>query len=298
MKNKTENISVIILHYNDAQLTKDYIDNLRKLNWGTIKRSIIIVDNNSPDKSGRILSEQYKDDKDVIVILSEDNLGFAKGNNIGIQYAMKYCNPELIVVSNNDIKIDDKNFPISLLEIYGNAKFDVYGPDIYSLGKSLHQNPISKRPYNLDELRKKINDIEKRLNELRIIERVHIYNLLSNIKRALGKKSGREADDYKSRQENIVLHGAFFVLTPRYLEYYPEGLFDKTFLYLEEDILAYRCRQRGLKTLYDPSLAVIHYDGVNSLQVAGNKCRKYIRELEETKRSCVQFIKYIEHFGS
>jgi len=133
---------------------------------------------------------------------------------------------------------------------------------------------------------------------LRFVERVHIYKLLSNIKRTLRKKSGKEADDYKSRQENIVLHGAFFVLTPRYFEYYPEGLFDKTFLYMEEDILAFRCRQRGLKTLYDPSLAVIHYDGINSLQVAGNKCRKYIREMEETKRSCVQFIKYIEHFDS
>ena len=44
---------------------------------------IIVVDNNSPDKSGKKLQEKYDNEKKCEVILNNSNLGYARGNNIG-----------------------------------------------------------------------------------------------------------------------------------------------------------------------------------------------------------------------
>lgn len=44
-KNK---IAVVILHYNDFKMTKEYIDSLKKLEWNNIEHKFIIVDNCSP----------------------------------------------------------------------------------------------------------------------------------------------------------------------------------------------------------------------------------------------------------
>ncbi len=61
---------------------------------------IVIVDNASPDKSGALLKEHYKNDDHVEVLLNQENLGFARGNNVGFRYAEKnmesiiYCADE------------------------------------------------------------------------------------------------------------------------------------------------------------------------------------------------------------
>ena len=44
-------IGIVILHYNDAQMTENYIRNLNNLNWEDIRWHIIVVDNASPDGS-------------------------------------------------------------------------------------------------------------------------------------------------------------------------------------------------------------------------------------------------------
>ena len=75
--------SVIILSYNTKDLTKRCI-------WALIKNlktnnnfhwEIIILDNASSDRSGEMLKKIEKENKEIKVILSKKNLGFAKGNN-------------------------------------------------------------------------------------------------------------------------------------------------------------------------------------------------------------------------
>ena len=77
-----EKVDVVILHYNNAEDTVKYIENLRQLNWEGLEHHFIIVDNASPDGSGEQLQRKYGADSDVIVLQSQDNLGFAKGNNL------------------------------------------------------------------------------------------------------------------------------------------------------------------------------------------------------------------------
>lgn len=291
---KKATISVVVLHYNDFDMTRKYIDNLRGLEWNDISHQFIIVDNHSPDGSGQTLYENFKDSDDVTVILLPENIGFARGNNQGILFAHNELNSELIVVSNNDIDIKTKEFPRFLLKEYEKSNFAVYGPDIYSLSKKEHQNPMREKPMNPEEVERKIKKIDRILPMLYFLNKTGLYNPMKRFKDKVKKNHAQTAPVKNSRTEKCVLHGAFFVLSENYMKEYLDGLFGGTFLYMEEDILAFRCNLKGLKMVYDPAVDVIHFDGVSSLRMAGNRCEKFIREMKETRKSCVSYMEYMK----
>lgn len=291
MINKT--VSVVILHYNDFQMTKKYIENLRNLYWENVGHKFIIVDNASPDGSGDRLKKEYSLSEDVEVLLLEKNLGFAKGNNVGILYARNKFDSDLIIVSNSDIEIKTMSLPEELIAIYEDSGFSVYGPDIYSLSRKIHQNPFREKPLNKVEVREKIKKIDRILPILRILDALNLYNFLRKVKAYLPKRKQSIEENYNEKKVGYVLQGAFFVLSRQYFEEYPDGLYDATFLYMEEDILAYRCMKSKLKMLYDPKISVVHFDGVSSLKESGDRCKKYIRELVETKKSCIVYLNYM-----
>lgn len=288
-----KSISVVILHYNNSEMTINYINNLKKLNWGILEKHFIVVDNCSPDYSGKYLFDIYKNSDDVTVILNSVNMGFAKGNNLGIKYAANQLMSELIIVSNNDIYIEDIDFPQKLWNIYQNSSAAVIGPDIYSLNKKIHQSPIRKNYLNEKQLKEQLIHIDHMLKKIHIIDFFHLYNFISRVKRLFGMRPGKEGVAYNIEQCNVVLQGAFFVLSRQYMESYTDGLYNGTFLYMEEDILAYRCKIKNLKTLYTPKLKVFHYDGYSTNNCLKGRCAKYIFELEETRKSCGVMLKLL-----
>ncbi len=284
-------ISVVILHYNNPDDTINYIENLHQLNWSGLSHHFIIVDNASPDGSGQRLEQLYKGDPIVKVLLAERNLGFAKGNNLGIIYAQEQFNADFIAVSNNDIQILDKDFFLKMIRLYEADPFAVCGPDIYSAGKQHHQSPIRTRLLTLGEVEAAVASMKKKLKQVRLLKTLHLYEILRKIKHLLGKGSGGiVAEDHQNVQHDVVIHGAFFVLTKAYTNQFPHGLYPETFMYQEEDILAYLCAQRHLKIRFCPELQVLHYDGVSTLKAAGNRADKYIFELENTIKSSVKLI--------
>lgn len=89
--NKT---SIIILTYNNVEYSKACIDSIRKYTQaGTYE--IVIIDNNSTDDTRKWLLEQ----QDIKLKLNDENVGFPKGCNMGIDLA----EPENdILLLNND----------------------------------------------------------------------------------------------------------------------------------------------------------------------------------------------------
>ena len=97
MKSQQPDLSVITVNYNGLHDTCEFIDS-----WVTIVISasyeIIVIDNGSTENEAVILKEKYPF---IHVIRSEKNLGFAGGNNLGINIAKgKY-----LFFLNNDILI-------------------------------------------------------------------------------------------------------------------------------------------------------------------------------------------------
>ena len=97
-------IVFVILHYLAIDETYKSVDSIEK-KIDTDMYKIVIVDNASPDKSGALLKEHYKNDDHVEVLLNQENLGFARGNNVGFRCAEKTWNPSYIVLMNNDVNL-------------------------------------------------------------------------------------------------------------------------------------------------------------------------------------------------
>ena len=98
-------ISFIILHYKNIKDTIECIESIRKLK--TKKSvSIIVVDNHTLSKEELKKIKEYTED----VILLKENMGFAKANNKGCEYAVKKYHPDFLVVINNDTILSQDNF--------------------------------------------------------------------------------------------------------------------------------------------------------------------------------------------
>ena len=289
-------LCVVILHYNNFEMTRGYVENLKRLSARNYEKHIIIVDNKSPDGSGKPLFEYFIEDPEVDVLLLDKNLGFAKGNNAGILFARDKYNAGLIAVSNSDIEIRDKLFFEKVIRIYERDRFDVFGPDIFGVHYRVHQSPIRPDHMTMEQIDLRIKGIGETLRKVRLIKKLRLYNLLYNARRFLTGVSFNRKNfkrDYSRYQTGAVLQGAFFVLNDNYLKAYPDGLYPGTFLYVEEDILNYRAKLKNLKVVYDPSVSVRHLEGMSSLSHTGDRCNKYIFELEQIRKSCFAMKKYM-----
>jgi GT2 family glycosyltransferase len=90
-----EFISIIIVNYNGKKWLKKLFDSLLSQAYKNFE--IIFVDNNSSDDSVEFIKNNYKDDR-IRIVLSDKNLGFSGGNNLGF----KHVKGEYILLLNND----------------------------------------------------------------------------------------------------------------------------------------------------------------------------------------------------
>ncbi|CAK9884444.1 MAG: Putative teichuronic acid biosynthesis glycosyltransferase TuaH [Candidatus Erwinia impunctatus] len=86
LDSKKLKVSIIVLTYNNLDYTKNCLESL-VLNTEYDNYEIILVDSNSVDGTKDYLKENYSRNKKFKVILNDENLGFAAGNNIGLKVA-------------------------------------------------------------------------------------------------------------------------------------------------------------------------------------------------------------------
>lgn len=122
-KNIFPRVSIILLTYNQLEYTKEcfnsIIDKTAYPNY-----EIIIVDNKSEDETPNYLKEIDNKYEHVKVILNEENYGFAKGNNIGIQA----CDGEYIILLNNDTVVTRGWLSGLTKHFESNEKLGILGP--------------------------------------------------------------------------------------------------------------------------------------------------------------------------
>ncbi len=97
-------LSVIIVSYNVKDLLKNCLESVFKFTKD-INFEVIVVDNNSTDGSQDFISNFKFQNSNFKFILSQENGGFSKGNNLGIKKAKgKYIlllNPDTLLVENS-----------------------------------------------------------------------------------------------------------------------------------------------------------------------------------------------------
>lgn len=90
-------VSVVVLTYNNLQLTKLCLDSIERNSlWPNLE--VIVVDNASSDETPEYLVALAKERPHVKVVLNDRNEGFAAGNNRGLREARG----EYLVLLNND----------------------------------------------------------------------------------------------------------------------------------------------------------------------------------------------------
>lgn len=105
---------LVVLNYCCCQLTIRNVDLLIERNP---EFTIVIVDNNSSGEDYEILQNHYNENDNVCVLLSEENGGYSKGNNIGIHKLID-INPSIkfISIMNPDVKIICENIFDALID--------------------------------------------------------------------------------------------------------------------------------------------------------------------------------------
>lgn len=265
-------IVFVILHYMALKETETCIMHIRE-NLDTRDYKIIVVDNASPNASGKVLIDKYGSDDDVAVLCNEKNLGFTGGNNVGYRYAKKHFNPEYIVLLNSDAYLTEKNFYEKLCNLAKKERFAVAGPCVRTPDGKTNTNPHRIKPPSQKEIIAEIFVLR--------IELFFNYLYLGTIYRKIifwsKKIRGRiwkiNKNDETKKTKNVILHGCCLIFSRQYIDCF-EGLIEKTFLYGEETILYMQVRKKGMELLYCPEIEIFHKCEASSNAATRNNARK------------------------
>lgn len=248
-------VSIIIVNYNTRDLLKDCLMSIYN-NVKEMRFEIIVVDNNSSDKSVNMIENEFKD---VILIKSPINGGFAYANNLAIN---KSSGKYIFLLNSDTIIIKDV---IERMYDYmeNNKWIGILGPELLNADLT-HQTSISPFPTLFREF-------------------VHIYKLKNILKVPLLKKffvkfggniGIKDVEQYMMNFQEIsspekvqVLVGAAMFIRKDVIN--DVGLLDEGyFMYYEEIDYCYQAFKAGWPCVYYPYGKIIHLIGQSSKKIS------------------------------
>jgi len=250
----------VILHYNTYETTMDCINMIEKFQWQK-EYMIIVVDNFSPNKSGKKLEQEFVSSEHIKVYLLDENIGFARANNVGIKYAKDYgC--DFVCCLNNDVFILDENFIGKSIETYEKHKAALIGPKI--ILRDGQVQPLRGFFKKKEEYVKILQRIEADYNKICENGKVK-FSYRELVKRVLPKKILRtyKKDNPEELTLNPVLHGCCIIFTPVFFSKC-EGFNPRTFLYGEEELLMLSLIKNKMTTVYNPNITVKHLEDIST----------------------------------
>lgn len=262
-------VAFVILNYNTYQETVECIQSIEK-KLDTQDYRIVIVDNNSKDDSADKLCSFIIGKNKIEILYTEKNLGFAKGNNVGIRYVNEHYHPKFLVVLNSDTELIQNDLIYKLNREFENSKFSLLGPLILTADGRCDNSPHF--PPSKAYVQKELKTFQK---ERKIIKYglYGVYCGLKFFKKMFIQKVLRKSFpshrnmEFQQYKQQVVVQGCFMVFSYKAFEYI-DGFDEKTFLYYEEPILYLELIKNGLTIVYNPEICIYHKDGhaINTIQ--------------------------------
>lgn len=227
-------IVIVVLNWNGAAYIGRCLDSLTKLKLPGHHHEVIIIDNASTDDSLSLLGYSYSQFK---VIESGKNLGYAAGNNVGLQYALD-SHADWVWVVNPDIRVSPDS--LSRLLSATNAKTGILGSKSYfEQGFEFH-----KDRYVPKDLGRVIWYAGGKMDWANV-DSIHVgVNQVDHGQFDLGGPT------------EFITGASMFLSVPMLRQI---GLFDTNyFLYYEENDLCQRAIKAGWQLLYVPQSTVWH----------------------------------------
>lgn len=231
---KTIDLSVVIVSYNTKKITKDCLASIKRSLTGTkIKYEIVVVDNGSRDGSGELLEKLSKDRTNCLIYKQTgENLGFGKGNNLGV----KMANGKYILLLNSDTMVLNRAIE-KLFEYYSEHEKEVHFLGAKLLNFDLSPQPSAGRFFSLP---------------------VVFATLLLK-----GDYWGLTRSSPNRFTQVDWISGACIMTTKKIFQ--KTGGFDEDiFMYMEEVDLLYRAKKSGLNTFFYPDAQIIHLGSASS----------------------------------
>lgn len=248
-------IVFVILHYLAIKETIDCVKSIEK-NVRYANFNVVVVDNGSRiEKDIAKLKGLESDYCNLKVIVSDKNLGFARGNNIGFLYAKGVLHAEFIILINNDTIVSQPDFCDVIVEKYKEYQYAVLGPKIITKDGQCDSNPIEPSNYAKIALYRHLGV----LLILYLTTFVGMDKALQSFIKLRKKNKNHNKKEYKTDMVGLKLHGSCLIFSKKYTELY-DGLNPNTFLYMEEDVLFVRLKKNRLVSLYSPDLEILHLE--------------------------------------
>lgn len=247
---------IVILNYLNWRDTVECVESIFKQKYSSYQ--IIIVDNCSTNNSSKKLHELYDNSSRIDVIDAPKNLGFAKGNNLGIYHLRTNYKVKRILLLNSDTTMSDVNYLKILSELEIDSNCGAIGTCIIGSDGS-NQNP-EYFPLTRDFSITVINELNNQKNGIK-------FFVKSLLKKIPGFKKLVVSIKYilkeKEKETYTALHGSAIMLTENYFKTF-NGLYPNTFLYFEENILGIIFNKFGLVFLYYPEIEIYHKEDQSS----------------------------------
>ena len=137
-------VSLIILNWNARSMTQEELENVAQLDTRGLDTTCVVVDNGSTDDSLEKLSSYDLPNMNYKFIETNENLGYAGGNNAGLKYSFKQ-GFDYAILLNNDV-ILPKDILIKLIGIAEkDQKIGLLAPKMYfAKGYEFHKDRYKK----------------------------------------------------------------------------------------------------------------------------------------------------------
>lgn len=270
--NTVAKFGFVILHYLAFDATVECVESIYHCLEQDDLFEIVIVDNGSPNGTGKLLKTKYEEHSNIHVLLLDNNIGFAKGNNCGFQFAKRQLKCNFICMLNNDTILKQQSFIDKCYEIYQQYPYAVIGPMIIRKDSTVQSPNKNIRSRKFYILYRNILKIELLLSQMGL-DTVKITEILLRLKNKRKKTITTKAPDYDHPRQNLILHGCCWIFTPQFIERF-EGINNKTFLYREEELLYILLTQNNLNNLYTPELQIYHMEDIATDMITNTPKRK------------------------
>ena len=286
-------VGIIILNYNNAPATVNCIESVLKYN--TFPAKFIIVDNGSTDDSRSVIDGYLKgghpDDYRCFneeghegrlelpcfsLVLSKENGGYARGNNVGLRLADADDSIDVVMILNNDVLFVDDIIPELVSFAWSDQNIGLVSPLLLKRNGTEIDYNCARRDCSLKE-----------------VALCYLFYC-----RDRGGRLAAMADSRKILKTNpsllaeksvpIELPSGSCMLVRKDL-FKKAGFFDpETFLYYEENILYHRFLSMGAVNHVLPELKCIHLGAETTTRI--------VRSYDYLRRSNRSAYYYVMHY--
>lgn len=248
-------LSIIILSYNTKDITRRCLEKVKVAKIYCEKKlknkiEIIVLDNASEDRSEVMIKQDFPSIK---LIISRENTGFSKGNNI----AMEKVKSPYILLLNSDVYLEEDSLYKSLAYFRVNKSCDLLGARLnFMTGK------LQPSAGNLP-------------NPLNLIFWILGLSFLPFILQFHPK----EGNFFSKAHKVDWVMGAFFMLKREIFDN-TLGFDENLFMHMEEIEWCKRINNAGYKIWYVPQIQVVHLHGASS---RFNLSSSFLNELKGVK---------------